>query len=58
MNPYLIEPYTIFQGKKKDKHWMEIADEEALYFKMIQDDSRTETSTRLATTTTECGYWR
>jgi hypothetical protein len=37
MNPYLIEPYTIFQGKKKDKHWMEIADEEALYFKMIQE---------------------
>jgi Leucine-rich repeat (LRR) protein len=36
MNPYLIEPYTIFQGKKKNKHWMEIADEEALFIRMMQ----------------------
>ena len=34
---YLIEPFTIFQGKKKDKHWMQIAEEEALFYKMIQE---------------------
>jgi PKD repeat protein len=37
MTPYLIEPYTIFQGKKKDKHWMQIAEEEALFYKMIHE---------------------
>jgi PKD repeat protein len=30
-------PYTIFQGKKKDKHWMQIAEEEALFYRMIQE---------------------
>jgi PKD repeat protein len=34
---YLIEPFTIFQGKKKDKHWMQIAEEEALFYKMMQE---------------------
>lgn len=34
---HLIEPYTIFQGKKKDKHWMQIAEEEALFYRMIQE---------------------
>lgn len=37
MTPYLIEPYSIFQGKKKDKHWMQIAEEEALFYKMINE---------------------
>lgn len=37
---YLIEPFTIFQGKKKDKHWMQIAEEEALFYKMIHEASQ------------------
>lgn len=37
MTPYLIEPYSVFQGKKKDKHWMQIAEEEALFYKMINE---------------------
>ncbi len=37
MSHYLIEPYTIFQGKKKEKHWMQIAEEESLYFRMIHE---------------------
>lgn len=37
MIPYLIEPYTIFQGKKKDKHWMQIAEEEAQFYRMINE---------------------
>lgn len=40
MNPneiHLIEPYVYGNGAKRKKHWMEIADEEALYFKMIQE---------------------
>jgi len=34
---YLIEPYVYGNGTKRKKHWMEIADEEALYFKMVQE---------------------
>lgn len=45
---YLIEPFTIFQGKKKDKHWMQIAEEEALFYKMIQEDIQQQQATSLA----------
>lgn len=45
---YLIEPYTIFQGKKKDKHWMQIAEEEALFYKMMQESIQQQQATALA----------
>ena len=34
---YLIEPYNAYQKPPRKKHWMEIAEEEALYHKMAQD---------------------
>lgn len=40
MTPYLIEPYIYFQGKKKEKHWMQIAEEEALFYKMLMEQTQ------------------
>jgi len=37
MNPYLIEPYNAYQKPEKKKHWMELAEEEALYHRMAQE---------------------
>jgi PKD repeat protein len=50
MTPYLIEPYTFFQGKKKEKHWMQIAEEEALFHKMLQEQfiQQTQQATPIA----------
>lgn len=42
--PYLIEPYNAYaKGKKHQKHWTEIAEEEALYQRMVQDAILRET---------------
>lgn len=37
---YLIEPYTMYQGKKKAKHWMQIAEEEALFYKQLIENQQ------------------
>lgn len=37
MNFYLIEPYNAYQKSARKKHWTEIAEEESLYYKMIQE---------------------
>jgi hypothetical protein len=37
MNPFLIEPYHPFGKGIKKKHWMEIAEEEALFFKNVHE---------------------
>jgi len=34
---YLIEPYNAYQQPARKKHWTEIAEEEALYMRMIQE---------------------
>jgi len=34
---FLIEPYNAYQKPPKKKHWMELAEEEALYARMAQD---------------------
>jgi hypothetical protein len=34
---YLIEPYNAYQKPPKKKHWMEIAEEEELFNRMIQE---------------------
>ena len=37
MMPYLIEPYNAYQKPPKKKHWMEIAEEEALMARIIAE---------------------
>jgi PKD repeat protein len=38
MNPYLIEPYNPYNKSPRKKHWMEIAEEEALYARIIAEE--------------------
>ena len=45
MNIYLIEPYNAYAPKGRKKHWMEIAEEEALYHRMAQDAILQESKT-------------
>jgi hypothetical protein len=37
MNPHLIEPYNPYNRQPRKKHWMEIAEEEALYVRIIAE---------------------
>lgn len=37
MNPYQFEPHNPFGGKPREKHWTEIAEEEALYARMLAE---------------------
>lgn len=37
---YLIEPYSHFQGKKTEKHWMQIAEEEMMFHKYLMEQQR------------------
>lgn len=52
---HIIEPYIVFQGKKKAKHWMQIAEEEQQYFRMIQEQQLIQQS--LQSSTAAPGGW-
>ena len=42
MIPYMFEPYNAYQKPPKKKHWMEIAEEEALYHRMLMEAQKIE----------------
>jgi PKD repeat protein len=42
MMPYMFEPYNAYQQPSKKKHWMEIAEEEALYHRMLMEAQKIE----------------
>ena len=45
MIPYQFEPYNAYQRKPRKKHWMEIAEEEALFHRMVQEQLMREAKT-------------
>ncbi len=46
MNPFLIEPYQAYQNPPKKKHWMEIAEEEALFHRMMTEANKVQPSSQ------------
>jgi len=42
MNPFLIEPYNAYLKPPKKKHWMEVAEEEALQHRMLVEEQLRE----------------
>jgi PKD repeat protein len=49
MMPYMFEPYNAYQQPPRKKHWMEIAEEEALYHRMVQEALVKEAKTQQMT---------
>jgi PKD repeat protein len=46
--PYLLEPYNAYQKPPRKKHWMEIAEEEALFHKIVTEQQALLQSQNLA----------
>ena len=48
--PYLIEPYNAYQKPPKKKHWMEQAEEEALYYRLMMEVEKQKTAQQIQIT--------